>query len=99
MEFPPGFQWDEAQSGRCAELYGFGFDEVVSLFDDEEFDYLRIGPYDRDGEPQYRAIGRMAWGLIVAVAYTMRGPARRIIWARPAGRGERRAFEEQNGGM
>ncbi|MDB4951646.1 MAG: Ribonuclease toxin, BrnT, of type toxin-antitoxin system [Gemmatimonadetes bacterium] len=98
MTPPTGFQWDPAQCDRCSETFGFTFAEVADVFEDEEFDYLRIGPMDHDGEMRYRAIGRMSWGLIVVVAYTMRGTDRRIIWARPARKDERRAFEDHNRG-
>jgi uncharacterized DUF497 family protein len=94
---PAGFEWDDTQSRRCHDAYGFSFHELVPVFNDEEHDYLRAGPYDFDGEAQYRAVGRTEWGLIVTVVYTMREAGRRIVWARPASRAERRAFHAQNG--
>lgn len=97
MPAPIGFEWDPVQSERCAEEFGFTFEEVVGIFNDEQNDYLRVGPMDHAGELRYRAIGVTEWGLYVVVAYTMRGVARRIIWARPARRDERRAFDEHNG--
>lgn len=94
---PDGFEWDDAQSLRCEDTYGFSFHELVAVFEDEEFDYLRVGPYDFEGEKQFRAVGRTDWGLIVTVVYTIRENRRRIVWARPASRAERRAFHAQNG--
>lgn len=94
---PPGFSWNEGAFAACFEQLGFGFDEVVHIFQDEEFDYLRMGPFDHEGESRYRAIGRLRWGLVVAVAYTMRGGLRHVIHARPASRSERRAFAAHHG--
>jgi uncharacterized DUF497 family protein len=97
VTYPRGYEWDDAQSLRCHDTYGFTFHDLVAVFEDEVDDYLRVGPYDFEGEAQFRAIGRMAWGLVVTVVYTMRDGNRRIVWARPASRAERRAFHAQNG--
>lgn len=84
-------------SDRCQAEYGFSFSDLVNVFEDEEFDYLRLGPFDRAGEARFVAIGRMRWGTVVAVVYTMRGGVRRLIWVRPARRNERAQFYAHNG--
>lgn len=93
---PPGFTWDENASVRSVDEYGFSFTELVSVFDDDRYGYLDLGEGEHLGEMRRVIIGRLPWGLIVAVVYTMRGDLKRIIWVRPARRSERRAFNEHN---
>lgn len=97
MEPLRGFDWDPAMNDRCRREYGFTFADVAQVFLDEAFDYLRLGPFDDHGEPRYVAIGRMEWGLVVAVVYTMRDGLRRLIWVRPARRSGRAAFHAHHG--
>lgn len=92
-----GFDWDPAMNARCEAEYGFSFLDVIHVFMDPDFDYLRLGPFDHDGETRYIAVGRMEWAAVVAVVYTVRGNARRLIWVRPARREERAEFNKQNG--
>jgi uncharacterized DUF497 family protein len=94
---PPGFDWDDAASRRCEDEYGFSFFDLVWVFQNEHYDYLDLGERERDSEMRGVVIGRMPWGLIVAVVYTMRDGLRRLIWVRPARRGERKEFNEHNG--
>jgi uncharacterized DUF497 family protein len=94
---PAGFSWGPAANERCVREYGFSFFELVHVFEDERYDYLDLGEHLRDGEARRVIIGRMPWGLIVAVVYTVRDGRKRLIWVRPARRGERKAFNEHNG--
>ncbi|HEX8361463.1 MAG TPA: BrnT family toxin [Longimicrobium sp.] len=94
---PAGFDWDPAASERCEDEHGFSFFDLVHVFSDERYDYLDLGEHERGGEARRVLIGRMPWGLIVAVVYTAREGVRRLIWVRPARRGERKAFNEHNG--
>ncbi|HEX5725616.1 MAG TPA: BrnT family toxin [Longimicrobiaceae bacterium] len=96
---PPGFDWDPSMSARCEAEYGFSFSDLVNVFEDAEIDYLRLGPFDLHGEQRYLAIGRMEWGTIVAVVYTMRAGVRRLIWVRPARRSERAELLAYNAGI
>lgn len=93
---PPGFDWDPAMNEKCQAEYGFSFCDLAHVFDDWEYEYLRLGPFDFQGEKRYLAIGRMEWGTVVAVVYTMRHGLRRIIWVRPARRNERAEFLAHN---
>lgn len=98
MKLPPrGYQWDPAMDARCHETYAFGFEDVVLIFHDPEADYLVYGPVLRDGEERFVAIGRLLWGTIVAVVYTIRDGEKRLIWVRPARVNERAAFNRHNG--
>lgn len=94
---PPGFDWDPFTNGRCEREYGFSFQDLVQLFDDEHYDFLELRERQHKGEIRRVIIGRLPWGLIVAVVFTMREGVRRLIWVRPARRSERRAFNEYNG--
>jgi uncharacterized DUF497 family protein len=99
MTLPPrGFDWDPAMNEKCEATYGFSFSDLVHVFEDWESDYLRLGPFDLHGEKRFLAVGRMEWGTIVAVVYTMRDGLRRLIWVRPARRSERAAFLAHNNG-
>jgi uncharacterized DUF497 family protein len=94
---PPGFDWDPFTNSRCEREYGFSFFDLVELFEDKRFTYLDLGEREHKGEMRRVVIGRLPWGLIVAVVFTVREGVRRLIWVRPARRGERRAFNEYNG--
>ena len=94
---PPEITWDPDASRRCEDEYGFSFADLVSVFDDERYDPLDPGEREHLGEMRRIIIGRLPWGLIVAVVYTMRGSVKRVIRVRPARRSERRAFNEHNG--
>ena len=100
-EPPKGYEWDPAMDRRCFAEYAFTFHDVVEVFNDPVADYLRFGPYTHPGdgtaEARFIAIGRLSWGMVIAVVYTMREGRRRIIWVRPARRNERAAFYAHNG--
>lgn len=96
-DLPAGFEWDPTASERCEREYGFSFFDLVHVFADARYDYLDLGIHDRGGEARRVIIGRMPWGLIVAVVYTERAGVKRLIWVRPARRRERTAFNEHNG--
>ena len=84
------FEWDEAKHAENLRKRGFGFDDASLIFDgpvleslDERRDY---------GEVRIRAVGETN-GRVLAVVYTDRGEARRIISARPANRKERQQWQ------
>jgi uncharacterized DUF497 family protein len=102
MQTPPaGYQWDDSQNARCQFEWGFSFHDVVEVFRDPGADHLVVGPvlHGPEGlqEERFLAVGRMEWGSVVTVVYTMRGTDRRLIWVRPARREEREAFYQHNG--
>lgn len=81
------FEWNSAKNAANITKHGIDFRNAVEVFDGPR---LRIRS-DRRGEPRRRVIG-LTGGLVVAVAYTLRGRKRRIISARLASRQERRRF-------
>lgn len=83
------FEWDEAKRTSNLEKHGLDFDDVRRLF---EALFLRARS-DRDGEARYLAIGPLD-GRILAVAYTLRGTAIRLISARSARPYEKNAYHQ-----
>ncbi len=83
------FEWDEAKRTSNLEKHGLDFDDVRRLF---EAPFLRARS-DRDGEARYLAIGPLD-GRILAVAYTLRGTAIRLISARSARPYEKNAYHQ-----
>lgn len=88
------FEWDEQKARSNCAKHRIDFDEARTIFDgfyisrpDRRFDY---------GELRHVAVGKLANGTAVAVAYTFRADRIRIIMARRANRYERRALSQTN---
>ncbi|BBK42323.1 hypothetical protein STVA_23430 [Allostella vacuolata] len=85
------FEWSQAKSDATERLRGFNFAFAVEVFSSPTLEWCDSRQaYD---EVRIIAIGR-AGPLHLVVVYTDRGPARRIISARPANRKERRLWLE-----
>lgn len=89
------FEWDDSKNQSNIAKHGIDFIRAKEIFDgfmletlDDRFDY---------GETRLLAIGE-AGGLIIAVVYTLRGQAVRIISARKANGNERRAYHQAQAG-
>jgi hypothetical protein len=84
------FEWDEAK--RRANLAKHGVDFVLAqeVFADGQLMVLADRRADY-GEPRFRAIG-VAQGLVLFIAFTVRGASIRLISARKAHRREREAY-------
>jgi uncharacterized DUF497 family protein len=81
------FEWDEAKNDRCVRDRGFGFADYPAGVPRSE----RTGGARRSGdygEERFRLHGRAA-GRLVAITYTRRETATRIISARKANARER----------
>jgi uncharacterized DUF497 family protein len=81
VEFPPGFQWDPAKSGRCLAERGFDFAYAARLWDGP----VRAAEDARRnyGEARMKALGVIE-GRYFVVVFTWRGQIRHIISARRA---------------
>lgn len=75
------FEWDAAKSRRNAQDRGFGFDAAALIFEGPVIEWCDVR--DTWGEPRVVAVGSVG-GVVLAVVYTNRGDARRIISARRA---------------
>jgi len=78
------FEWDDAKRDRTLQNRGLDFRDVVEIFDNPHV----IIPARSDTEPRFAALG-LHRGHVIAVFFTRRGDAVRIITARRARRHER----------
>lgn len=88
MIFPMDYEWDSGKADANLVKHGVDFVAVLEVFEDG---HLLIVTDDRFQEPRFRAIGTVN-GVVLSVAYTMRGDVCRIISARRASRREREHY-------
>lgn len=81
------FEWDPRKAATNLLKHGIDFEDAVHVFDGP----VLLSRSDRNGEIRCRAVGALR-GVEVAVAFTFRGPALRIISARRARRHERAEY-------
>jgi len=81
------FEWDEAKRLRNLETHSIDFEDAATVFSRP---YLRSRS-DRGDEIRFVAVGCFD-EVEIAVVYTIRGGARRIISARRARTNERKAY-------
>ncbi len=86
------FEWDDAKHERNRRERGFGFDHAVRIFAGPVLE--RADTRRAYGEVRVRALGETG-GDVLAVVYTDRGEARRIISARRANRKERELWQSR----
>lgn len=86
------FEWDEAKRLANLDKHGIDFLDVEEVFDgdtvtveDDRYPY---------GEPRFVTFGCLQ-GRVVAVVYTDRGEAMRLISVRKATKYEQRTYYEQ----
>jgi uncharacterized DUF497 family protein len=87
------FEWDAEKATANVRKHGVSFNEASTVFADT----LSATVHDPDhshGEYRWLTFGMSSFGRILAVSYTDRGVAVRIISARPATRHERKIYEE-----
>jgi hypothetical protein len=75
------FEWDETKSAATRRERAFGFEAAVRIFDGPTLEWCDVRQIW--GEERVVAIGAVE-SLVLAVVYTNRGTARRIISARIA---------------
>ena len=86
------FEWDAEKNETNARRHGLSFERAVRVF----LDPLRaftIDDREYYGEERLTIYGQVE-GILLAVTYTMRGDAVRIISARKATRRERKRYED-----
>jgi len=90
---PLRFAWDARKAAANVRKHGISFSEAASAFAD--LHSITIPDPDHSlEEDRFVLIGRTRMQLLVVVAHVERGTITRIISARPAGRRERRMYEE-----
>ena len=82
------FEWDNNKRLANIEKHGYDFRVAVNIFEEAVVEV----PHRRHGEDRILALGRLG-NYVIAVVYTWRGHARRIISVRRANKKERRLFE------
>ncbi len=88
------FAWDRAKSAANALKHGVRFDEAVSAFaDPASLDTFDV-PHSAD-EDRWIKLGFSDRRRLIVVVYSEAGENIRIISARVATRGERRAYEDE----
>ncbi len=86
------FEWDAEKAASNQSKHGVSFEEAASAFADS----LSISvpdPGHSEGELRYVLMGTSAFGRLVVASHTERGDTIRLVSARLASRGERRAYE------
>ena len=86
---PRTFEWDDRKRQSNIEKHGIDFDDAREVFADPAA-YTFSSP-TRSEERRYVTVG-LAKGAIIAVIFTLRGRAVRIISARAARRNEREIY-------
>ncbi|MGJ3262633.1 MAG: BrnT family toxin [Salinarimonas sp.] len=88
MSITPRFEWHATKAAANLAKHGISFEIATEVFmDPRRTDVADDRPgYD---EPRWIAFGRVR-GVVLAVVYTVRADARRIISARKASQKERR---------
>lgn len=86
------FEWDPKKAEANRRKHGIEFLDAVIVFDDDR----GITLIDEDPrEERYVTFGMDALGRMLAVSYTLRGDAIRIISARRATSRERAQYEDK----
>jgi len=86
------FEWDAQKNETNARRHGLSFDRAARVFLDP-FRAFTIDDREAYGEERLTMYGQVE-GILLAVTYTMRGNAVRIISARKATRRERKRYED-----
>lgn len=84
---PTFFEWDETKRAHPLEKHGIDFADTIRIFDSD----VLVAPSRHQHETRWVAVG-MLDGIEIAVIFTVRGEAIRIITARRARRHEREAY-------
>lgn len=86
------FEWDPPKAAENARKHGVTFEEAGTVFGDPLASYF-ADPDHSLAEARLVAVGRSDRGRVLAIMFTERPPAVRLISARPATRPERAAYE------
>ena len=81
-------EWDEAKRLKAIRKHGIDFAEAIKVFEGPH----ALLPARRDTEARFMAVGPLN-GMVVAVIFTIRPDALRIITVRRARPDERRQYQ------
>lgn len=90
------FEWDPGKAAANAAKHGVTFEEAKTVFHDEHA-LLIDDPDHSKSEARFILLGRSIRGRVLVVVHCFRqgGTVIRLISARPAGRQERKTYEEK----
>lgn len=83
-----GFEWDEHKDQKNKEKHKLSFEHASRVFEDENRLQYAV---ESEGEIRYITIGKVL-KVIIAVVYTIRNFAFRLISARPERKDERARY-------
>ncbi len=86
------FEWDPKKAEQNLRKHGVEFVDAVIVLDDDRAITLVDEHF---GEQRYLTFGMDAQGRVLAVSYSVRGSAIRIISARKATSRERAQYEDR----
>jgi uncharacterized DUF497 family protein len=86
-------EWDPQKAAHNRVKHGVSFEEAGSVFGDP-LGKMMEDPRHSIGEQRVVLLGRSEKGRLLAVMFTERDEALRLISARDASRHERRTYEE-----
>ena len=89
-----GFEWDQGNIDKSFKKHGITPNEAEEVFLDEDILLLKDIKHSQQ-EGRFKAIGKIARGSILFLAFTVRRNKIRIISARDANKKERRLYEHK----
>ena len=89
-----GFEWDQGNIDKSFKKHGITPNEAEEVFLDEDILLLKDIKHSQQ-EGRFKAIGKIARGSILFLAFTVRTNKIRIISARDANKKERRLYEHK----
>lgn len=87
------FEWDPAKATTNLAKHGASFEEAMTAFSDA-LGRVEDDPRHSIGERRFALLGQSEQSRLLAVLFTDRGAAIRLVSARQATRRERRSYEE-----
>lgn len=90
------FEWDPRKAAVNRAKHKVSFEEAVTVFGDP-LGRITDDPRHSETEERYVLLGQSARRRLLAVMFTERGQAIRLIGARKATRRERREYEKNEG--
>ncbi len=89
-----GFEWDKGNVDKSYQKHGITPNEAEEVFLDKDILLLEDIEHSQQ-EKRIEAIGKVAKGSILFLAFTVRKDKIRIISARVANKKERRQYEQK----
>lgn len=88
------FEWDDAKDSENVRKHGFGFAEILPVFDDPLFWEKLDEAHSTDAETRYFGTGKINGFAVIVSSYTERNGKTRIINARIASSEEEKRYEK-----